>query len=335
MYLSNHSTQSDPTVKRVQLTAIPNGASSGTLIFLSDKASLDQLSTVLSTAEMAFLRQAAEQDTHTFFFPRLDASVIVRLLKTEHNPAVTAEGVRIAGNALLRELRQYKIATVALRNTCKEDYSLAFAEGLALGSYQFLKYFTQPAKKEKILNDIQIEGASEAKVAELNTLLEAVFLARDLVNEPFSYLDAPRLAEMATETALKFGFDIEVLGKEKIEALKMGGLLAVSQGSATPPLFCILEYKPETTKNGQPVVLIGKGVVYDTGGLSLKPSEAMDYMKCDMAGAAAVIGAFAAVAANKLPVHLVGLLPLPQQKRQSQPQRRPYRISYNPSPPMV
>jgi leucyl aminopeptidase len=297
-------------VKRVQLTAIPYGASSGTLIFLSDKASLDQLSTVLSTGEMAFLRQAAEQDTHTFFFPRSDASVLVRLLKKEHTSAATAESARIAGNAILRELRQYKISSVTLRNTCEDDYSLAFAEGLALGSYQFLKYFTQPAKKEKVLNDIQIESALEANVAELNALLEAVFLARDLVNEPYSFLDAPRLAEMAAETAQKFGFDIEILGKEKIEALKMGGILAVSKGSVAPPQFCILEYKPETAKNVQPVVLIGKGVVYDTGGLSLKPSEAMDYMKCDMAGAAAVIGAFAAVAANRLPVHLVGLLPL-------------------------
>ena len=307
---SNHSTQPDPTVKRVQLTATPNGASSGTLIFLSDKASLDQLGTVLSAAEMAFLGQTAEQDTHTFFFPRPDASVIVRLLKSDANPAITAEGVRIAGNAILRELRQYKITAVALRNTCREDHSLAFAEGLALGSYQFLKYFSQPSKKEKVLNSIQIEGASEAKVAELNALMEAVFLARDLVNEPYSFLDAPRLAEMAAETAQNFGFNIEILGKEKIEALKMGGILAVSQGSIAPPQFCILEYKPENAKNIQPVVLIGKGVVYDTGGLSIKPSEAMDYMKCDMAGAAAVIGAFAAIAANKLPIHLVGLLPL-------------------------
>ena len=259
---------------------------------------------------MAFLRRTAELDTHTFFFPRPESSVFVRLLKTEFSPAANLESARIAGNAMLRELRQYKIEAVALRNTCENDRSLAFAEGMAMGSYQFLKYYSKPEQKEKVLSDILLEGVSETEVAELNALLEAVFLARDLVNEPYSFLDAPRMAEMTTEAARKFGFGIEILGKEKIEALKMGGLLAVSQGSIAPPHFCILEWKPETAKNTKPVVLVGKGVVYDTGGLSLKPSEAMDYMKCDMAGAAAVIGTFAVAAANRLPVHLVGLLPV-------------------------
>lgn len=259
---------------------------------------------------MAFLRQAAEQDTHTFFFPRPEASILVRILKQEQAPVSSTESARIAGNAILRELRQYKISSVSLRSICTQDYSLAFAEGMALGSYQFLKYYTQPEKKEKVLHEIKIEGATATEVAELNAVLEAVFLTRDLVNEPYSHLDVARLAARTTETAQKFGFDIEILEKEKIETLKMGGLLAVSQGSVAPPMFCVLEWKPENAKNTRPVVLIGKGVVYDTGGLSLKPTEAMEYMKCDMAGAAAVIGAFAAVAANHLPVHLIGLLPL-------------------------
>jgi len=297
-------------VKRVQLTAIPFGTSSGPLVILSDKNSLDSLDAVLNATEMAFLRQTAELDTHTFFFPRPGSSILVRLLKTESTPAASLENARIAGNALLRELRQYKIGAVTLRNTCEEDRSLAFAEGMALGSYQFLKYFSKPEQKEKALTDIRLENAAEEAVGELNALLEAVFLARDLVNEPYSFLDAPRMAELTTEAAQKFGFGIEILGKEKIEALKMGGILAVSQGSIAPPHFCILEWKPETAKNTRPVVLVGKGVVYDTGGLSLKPSEAMDYMKCDMAGAAAVIGTFAAAAANNLPVHLIGLLPV-------------------------
>lgn len=297
-------------MKRVQLTAIPYGTSSGTLVILSDKASIDRLGESLSASEMAFLKQSAALDTFGFFFPRTEGSILVRLLKPEKTPAAAAESARIAGNTLLKELRQYKISSVTLRNTCSENQSLAFAEGLALGSYQFLKYFSKPEEKEKALREIRIEEAADTAVAELNALLEAVFLARDLVNEPYSYLDAPRLAELAEETANKFGFTIEILGKEKIEALKMGGMLAVSQGSVAPPRFCVLEWNPDTAKNTRPVVLIGKGVVYDTGGLSLKPSEAMDYMKCDMAGAAAVLGAFSAAAANLLPVHLVGLLPV-------------------------
>ena len=90
----------------------------------------------------------------------------------------------------------------------------------------------------------------------------------------------------------------------------MGGLLGVNKGSMDPPTFTIMEYKPAKAKNKKPLVLVGKGVVFDTGGLSLKPTPgSMDEMKCDMAGAAAVVGAMYAVAANKLPVHVIGLVP--------------------------
>jgi leucyl aminopeptidase len=100
------------------------------------------------------------------------------------------------------------------------------------------------------------------------------------------------------------------LNKKQIEALKMGGLLGVNKGSIDPPTFTIMEYKPKNAKNKKPIVLVGKGVVFDTGGLSLKPTPgSMDEMKCDMAGGAAVVGAIYAIAANKLPVHVVALVP--------------------------
>jgi hypothetical protein len=106
------------------------------------------------------------------------------------------------------------------------------------------------------------------------------------------------------------GFQTQVLNKKQIEALKMGGLLGVNKGSIDPPTFTIMEYKPKNAKNKKPIVLVGKGVVFDTGGLSLKPTPgSMDEMKCDMAGGAAVVGAIYAIAANKLPVHVVALVP--------------------------
>jgi leucyl aminopeptidase len=106
------------------------------------------------------------------------------------------------------------------------------------------------------------------------------------------------------------GFSVEVFNKKKIESLKMGGLLAVNKGSVDPPTFTILSWKPSNAVNQRPIILVGKGVVYDTGGLSLKPTlDSMDYMKCDMGGAAAVAGAFYALAKNKLPVWVVGLVP--------------------------
>jgi len=91
--------------------------------------------------------------------------------------------------------------------------------------------------------------------------------------------------------------------------LKMGGLLAVNKGSIDPPRFIILEHKPENASNDKPIVLVGKGVVYDTGGLSLKPSPYMEDMKCDMGGSAAVIGAFCAMASQGLNKHVIGLIP--------------------------
>jgi leucyl aminopeptidase len=298
-------------VKRVQLAAVAESRSNDHLVILTEQDTLDQLAPVLTAAELGFLRQSIEREIQTFFFPRESGSLLVRLLKPEPDPMAALEEARLAGNELLRELRHYKIESVTLRNTCRTDRLLAFAEGLALGSYQFLKYFSKPDKKEKLLTEIRLENpaAGAAAVAELNAVVEAVFLTRDLVNEPQSHLDTVQLADAVVAAGEAYGFSVEVLGKEKIESLKMGGLLAVNRASTVPPRFCVLEWKPDNATNTEPIVLVGKGVVYDTGGLSLKPSEGMDYMKCDMAGAATVVGTLAAAARNALPVHIVGLIP--------------------------
>lgn len=239
----------------------------------------------------------------------------VRLFK-HGKDAAAAEAARLSGNEALRDIRLYKIESVFVKSLCRDSLALPFAEGMALGSYQFLKYFSKPDKKEKALRDIRIDAASAdpAIVTALNNLLESVFLARDLVNEPHSHLNAVQFAEAIESAGQRSGFAVEVLGKEKIESLKMGGLLAVSRASHVPPRFCILEWKPANARNPKPVLLVGKGVVYDTGGLSLKPSEGMDYMKCDMAGAASVVGILSAAAKNQLPLHLVGLIPVTDNK---------------------
>jgi leucyl aminopeptidase len=102
---------------------------------------------------------------------------------------------------------------------------------------------------------------------------------------------------------------VEVLNKGKIEALKMGGLLAVNRGSVDPPVFCIMEWKPANHLNEKPIVLVGKGIVYDTGGMNLKTGESMDGMKGDMAGAAIVNGVMHTIAATEIPLHVIGLVP--------------------------
>jgi len=133
---------------------------------------------------------------------------------------------------------------------------------------------------------------------------------RDLINEPVNNLNAAALAAEVQKIGKKGGFRVEVLKKGRIEALKMGGLLAVNRGSVDPPAFCILEWNPTTSLNKNPFVLVGKGIVYDTGGLNLKPDNYMALMKGDMAGAATVAGVFYTAARNNIPLHLIGLLPM-------------------------
>ena len=187
----------------------------------------------------------------------------------------------------------------------------ALTEGLALASYSFTKYHSDTKKNKSYLQEITIDStASGSEIEELNNIYKAVCFSRDLVNEPLSFLTANQLGEEIKRSAKEYGFTAEVLGLKQIQALKMGGLLAVNKGSFDPPTFSILEWKPKNPKNKRPIVIVGKGVVFDTGGLSLKPTAgSMDEMKSDMAGSAAVIGAMQAVAANKLDVHIIALIP--------------------------
>lgn len=301
-------------VKRVQLAAVEAGFNHTNLVLLVEKDRLDAIDTLLATSERAFLQHAVAQEVLSVSFPRTEGVIFVRILKSEKDPYIALEDARLAGNELLAELRRYKIEAIGVQNHCAENRALAFAEGLALGSYQFLKYFTKTS--EKSLQEIRLAAdvASPSAIQEANALLDAVFLSRDLVNEPQSHFNSVQFADAVAEVAQTYGFEADILGKEKIEALKMGGLLAVNRASQVPPRFCVLEWNPTGAQNAKPVVLVGKGVVYDTGGLSLKPSEAMDYMKCDMAGAATVVGAMAVAAKTKLPIHIVGLIPVTDNK---------------------
>ncbi len=222
------------------------------------------------------------------------------------------EETRKAGYGLNKFLNGRKIKEASLFNASSEaSLTAAFAEGLLLSNYQFLKYKTLE-KKENSLTTLQVDARSADKktLEEITNLVEANFFARTLVNEPLSFLTAEQLGAEIKKAGSKFGFKVDVFNKKKIEALKMGGLLSVNKGSIDPPTFTVLEYKPAKAKNKKPIVLVGKGVVYDTGGLSLKPTpNSMDMMKCDMAGAAAVAGIFKAAATLKLPIHLIGLIP--------------------------
>jgi leucyl aminopeptidase len=192
--------------------------------------------------------------------------------------------------------------------SAKEEYNFAFLEGFALSSYSFEKYKSE--KKSKKFEVYVEEGLSKAALQELETLVDATCIARTLVNEPHSFLNATQYSKEIESLGKKFGFKLTVFDKAKIIKEKMGGILAVNKGSIQHPTFNILEYKPSKAVNKKPIILVGKGVMYDTGGLSLKPTpNSMDMMKSDMGGSAAVVGAFCAVAGQNLPLHIIGLIP--------------------------
>lgn len=192
-----------------------------------------------------------------------------------------------------------------------DAYAQALGEVPLLSCYRFGKYKKEPDPAPVIETLINTGRAdTEAGVRFGATVAGAVCEVRDLVNEPPNVLDAPALAAAAVRMGEQYGFQVEVLEKGRIESLRMGGLLAVNRGSQTPPTFSILTYKPANARNSKPVVLVGKGLTFDTGGLSLKPTPgSMDSMKCDMAGGATVIGTIAALAATEAPVWVIGLVP--------------------------
>ncbi len=184
-----------------------------------------------------------------------------------------------------------------------------FAEGLSLSSYKFEKYLSKDRKEKNCLTKVTTNN-QDADLKTVSSIVDATVWSRDLVNEPLSYLTATKLSEEIKDKCGKAGVKVEVFKKAKIESLKMGGLLAVNKGSIDPPTFTILEWKPKKVVNAKPIVLVGKGIVYDTGGLSLKPTaNSMDFMKSDMGGAAAMVGTTLAIAKLKLPLHIITLIP--------------------------
>ena len=187
-----------------------------------------------------------------------------------------------------------------------------FTEGLLLSIYSFDKYKTKAAKDEKNYypKRLLLQGEiADSEIKWLVDLTDAVYFTRDLINEPVNQLNATSLGEAIKKIGDSSGFCVEILTKGKIEALKMGGLLAVNRGSVDPPVFCILEWHPANSLNNKPIVLVGKGIVYDTGGLNIKTGDFMAGMNGDMAGAAIVTGVMYTVAKTEIPLHIIGLIP--------------------------
>lgn len=263
-------------------------------------------SSEFSTDLATLIEARAERGVKGWLHQVAGSEQFVRVLTSKGDAAEMAHSGRKAGAELAGLLSKNKISNLSLE---AGDATFHVAEGLALAAYRYTRLLGKKAKEAWTLDSVEVVGLSAGDAKRLEVLMAAVTEARDLINTPVLDLTAEDLAARAEELGQIYGFKVTVLNQAKIESLKMGGLLGVNKGSVDPATFSILEYKPEKAVNSAPYVLVGKGVVYDTGGLSLKPSNFMDTMKCDMSGAAAVIGTLCAVAGQGLPVHVIGLIP--------------------------
>lgn len=223
---------------------------------------------------------------------------------------ISSEKIRQAGGksaVYLRDMGMIKIALSTSVLSSLEISPAVFIEGFLLGQYAFKKYLKEknnrPIGSISILSKISKRLRKDLQWA--ITTASAVNFARDLVNTPANDMTPLHLANAALSLKRK-NLSVKVLGKRDAQRLGMGSYLSVAHGSHQPLKFIILEYRGA---EGSPVVLIGKSITFDSGGISLKPADGMERMKYDMAGGAAVLGIFRAVSELKLPVHVIGILP--------------------------
>jgi leucyl aminopeptidase len=225
---------------------------------------------------------------------------------------------KIAGAALryLKSRGVKQFAFVLRENESVEVGAQAIAEGALTANFESDKYKTDK-KDPKTVDSVvltgfpeQERGATEKGLNRGRIIADSQNFARDLVNEPSNKLTPKILAEKAQAMAQEAGLSVEILDEKRIADLKMGALLSVAQGSVEPPRMMVITYNPPNAKSGAPVIgLIGKAVTFDTGGISIKPSDGMEKMKYDMAGGATMLGVMRAIAALKPNVKVICVVP--------------------------
>ena len=235
---------------------------------------------------------------------------------------VTLETIRQAMGSAAKRVRQAKagsftvvLPTVIPAGMSSLEIAQAMVEGAILGSYQFTVYRTAAA--DHIVEGMKILIPQKGQLKQVTegirrgvATAEATVFVRDLCNHPSNVLTPARVAEEAKAIAKAEKISIKILEQKDMERLGMGALLGVARGSQEPPKFIILEYNGAKKKDERPVVLVGKTITFDTGGISLKPAENMEHMKADMTGGAEVLASIRAAARLKLPLRLISILPV-------------------------
>lgn len=227
------------------------------------------------------------------------------------------ERFRIAGGMVAAQCKTGKISDLALeipQDGMIPGLLVCLLEGLLLADYRFLKYKTTIKDEEQYLGLQSVELLAPVRDKKLDQAItavargvEAVHLARDMGNEPGNGWTSTHFALHAQELAKRRGLRCTILEKEDMISLSMGGILAVNQGSSQPPKLVVLEYRPK--KQCQTILLVGKGLTFDSGGISLKPAQGMMEMKYDMCGGAAVLAAMEVIGAEKPNLGVVALIP--------------------------
>jgi leucyl aminopeptidase len=223
----------------------------------------------------------------------------------------TPEDFRRAAGTLINHAIKNDFKNVAVECPAEEEeayFCQAFSEGLILSSYRFLDYFTDD-RANYSLKSITMVGSCNKSSAEKGVkIANAVCAARDLANHPGNVTTPTRLAEFAKEVGQKGKMKVTIFDREKFTKMGMGSFAGVAQGTNEPPKFIIMEYM-NGPKNEKPIALVGKGLTFDTGGVSLKPGLRMDEMKFDMCGSAIVLGVMNAIATLKPKINVVALIP--------------------------
>ena len=237
----------------------------------------------------------------------------------------TAAEMRKLSGAMLRALKPKGVRSIVLaldEPFRSDDFAAAAVEGALLGDLEADRYKTDPKKNEKQVASFAVLGGSQAAVDRGRILAEAQNFTRNLANEPANLLTPTGLAESARKMAADFSLECEVLDQDRMRQLGMGALLGVAQGSAEPPAMIILHYKPAAKPSSKDHLgLVGKGVTFDTGGISIKPADGMEKMRYDMAGGAAMLGAMRAIAQLKPAIPVTAIIPTVENMPGSRAQR--------------
>jgi leucyl aminopeptidase len=243
----------------------------------------------------------------------LEAARVV-LIGVDGVGAVEPEAIEIAAGHAYQAVKASGVTELVLKLGGDAETAARAAFGVKLAAYRFDKYrTTEKAEKKPSVTVVKIAAADPAKAAKafegLEALADGVLFARDLVAEPANILYPAEFARRV-KALESLGLEVEILGEAEMTKLGMGSLLGVGQGSRRESQLAVIRWNGAADKAAQPIAFVGKGVCFDTGGISIKPADGMEDMKWDMGGAAAVAGLMHALAGRKAKVNAVGVLGL-------------------------